>query len=205
MKIWTEEDVITNYYIWIGKEGSEQLKKCMVKSINASEIDNVDYFAEKCNEWLRSIDLDIEQYSFYIICNELVKDPKSRVERYKKIWMKLSEIVDTEFLEKGYEFEKKYGEQLYYSGIARFAFADLGKILNILNLRQRQYLIFLAKEKLLTNLENQKALIDGLVSFDKDQYIDFEFFFEGCLENELLGLRYGNIGGEAELAAVVKQ
>ncbi len=97
-----------------------------------------------------------------------MKDPKSRVERYKKIWKKLSEIVDTEFLEKGYEFEKKDGKQLYYSGIARFAFADLGKILNILNLRQRQSLIFLAKEKLLTNLENQKSLIDRLVSFDKN-------------------------------------
>lgn len=202
MKIWTEEGCINEYYHWIDQKASTELRNSTVVSINASEIADVNSFADICKKWLMDTYSDINRYSFYLICNVAVKNTKSRVERYKKCWKKLSETSKIDSFELGEEYKMEFEGQLYYSGIARFAFADFDKALSIIDLRQRQFLIFMSKEDFLKDIEHQKLIIDNLVHFDKHQHIDFEIFFEGCIKMNTVAFRYGNVNGEAELAVI---
>ena len=202
MKIWTETSNITEYYIWISQTASAQLKNNTVISINASDITDISQFGIKCREWFESRYSDIDQYSFYLICNEVVKDPKSRVEQYKKCWKKLSEIINIESFELGYEYLIETEGFQYYSGIARFALDEIGVALNIIDIRQRQFLLLMSKENLLGDAKQQEEIIRNLVRFDKHQYIDFEYFFEVCIKMGFVALRYGKVSGDAELAVI---
>lgn len=202
MRTWKEKERITEYYKWIDEKASTKLLNCEVKSINVSGFDGVENFSQLFLEWLKSENNDMVGCSLYLICNEKINDPKSRVEKYKKCWGKIRGIAEIDEFELGHEFEKNFEDYQYYSGIAKVPSNCFEKALRLLDKRQRQFLLLISDRELILDNGQQEALIDKLCRFDKNQYIDYTYFFEGCIKEGITALRYGNVSGEAELAII---
>ncbi len=203
MKDWIEEKNIYDYYSWLKNCADGTLSDCFVKGYNAIHISDYSEFIVKCISWISSEIPDTDKSFFYLICNEEVMDIKSRVERYKKCWKKISDKFDIDKFELGDEFEIEKAGKLYYSGIARFKSDSLDEVLRLLKVKQRKYLMFFSNKNYMETNEIQKKIIDELVLFDYELKLDYANFFKKCVKEGNIPVRYGNVGDEAELALII--
>ncbi|MCR4567433.1 MAG: hypothetical protein K5769_05250 [Pseudobutyrivibrio sp.] len=202
MKEWVEKKKITDYYHWVTQS---ELEQYIVHSYNATEVVDHTEFVSKCLEWVKTEIPSFEEYKFYLLCPEIVKDSKSRVERYKKCWKKLSETFDIGMFETSNEYEMDYEGQICYVGLIRSEIKYLNEIIKILKVKQQRYLLFLSRADYFKHKKDQEQVISRRLSFEKDQKVNYEHFFKACIDCGDIPFRYGDLGTEAELAMVCNE
>lgn len=203
MREWIEEKKIGDYYSWLKDCSDGALSNCVVRGLNAVQISDYSEFVNKCINWIVSEIPSTDEMFFYLVCNEEVRDLKSRVERYKKCWKKISDKFDIEKFELGDEFEVEKSGRLYYSAIARFKTDSLENVFRLLKIKHQKYLLFFSKKNYMENSEKQKNIINEWVLFDDGLELNYANFFAKCISEGDIPLRYGDVGDEAELAMVI--
>jgi hypothetical protein len=213
MKVWYEaEKNICHYFEWLSKNTIKSTKysdfdKFSVLSINASMMFNAEdrlHFKEKCcreikkifeNDWLKD-------FQFYFIGNIEVRDPSSKIERYKKLWKSIQSECDVDSFIKGPEIELNVEDKLYFSSIASFNLDDFPIALKLVSKAPHQNTIFASRRDHLLN-ENYISFLLRDSIIDKGT-LNYHYLIDKiCSEGDIL-FRWGDLFEEAEIALIFK-
>jgi hypothetical protein len=103
-----------------------------------------DEFIKICGEKLKTIysnEAVFSNYKMWLIVNLELQNPKSRVERYKKIWKVFESQCDISGFTIGSEIEIDLGGAVYYSSVAEVNINDVSKALKILDINKECILV----------------------------------------------------------------
>lgn len=87
-----------------------------------------------CKFCQKEILLDIlDSGKMYMIAVEQLKNPNSRIEKYKKCWKKISERHDISGMELSEELRYQMGGKVFYAGIAKSSLTNIISMLKIID------------------------------------------------------------------------
>lgn len=203
MKISYEVNILINErYDWVDIDKYHELKGCRTDSILGDCIENVDDFFVECKGWILDQLYDCREYKLYMIFNERLINPNSKVENYYKCWKKIEKENDLSGFCLGDEVKIVSGKDIYYSGIACTEIDNIESFLKLYDKKQDCYALFLADPELINNTVETVNFIRKTAFFDKMWYLDRNIFFSECIKASYIPMRYGRVYKDAILTIV---
>lgn len=200
MKVWKEYcNILSQYYEWYPKDRNMDANLISYNS-EGFDLDKITFF-DYCSRQMKEDLIDDSQLYLYMVAIEEVKDRKSKLERFKKCWRKLSDCFDVSFLTLGTEEDMVINNKLYFSAIAKTELYNLDKVLNILDAK-RKYEMFISKNDYIREVADNKYSVSDFVFLDSTYEIDFVKMIEVCSNNHDLICRYGADSVGVELAII---
>ena len=203
MKKWREySENLSEYYGWYPKERKNTMDTNLISyNVTSAIIDKEEFF----NYCLQQIKKDIvrdENIYVYLVVAEEVRNPNSKVERYKKCWKKLSNFFTLDFMQLSEEIEYLLNDMLYYIAIAKTDILNLNKVLKIIDARRNKYFMFISNKDYLKEIEDNHIAISDFIVLNSFGEIDYLKVIEKCSKNHDLACCYGLDSAGAELALI---
>lgn len=203
MKKWREySENLSEYYGWYPKERKNTMDTNLISyNVTSAIIDKEEFF----NYCLQQIKKDIvrdENIYVYLVVAEEVRNPNSKVERYKKCWKKLSNFFTLDFMQLSEEIEYPLNDMLYYIAIAKTDILNLNKVLKIIDARRNKYYMFISNKDYLKEIEENHIAISDFIVLNSFGEIDYLKVIEKCSKNHDLACCYGLDSTGAELALI---
>ena len=203
MKKWREySENLSEYYGWYPKERKNTMDTNLISyNVTSAIIDKEEFF----NYCLQQIKKDIvrdENIYVYLVVAEEVRNPNSKVERYKKCWKKLSNFFTLDFMQLSEEIEYLLNDMLYYIAIAKTDILNLNKVLKIIDARRNKYFMFISNKDYLKEIEDNHIAISDFIVLNSFGEIDYLKVIEKCSKNHDLACCYGLDSTGAELALI---
>ena len=203
MKKWREySENLSEYYGWYPKERKNTMDTNLISyNVTSAIIDKEEFF----NYCLQQIKKDIvrdENIYVYLVVAEEVRNPNSKVERYKKCWKKLSNFFTLDFMQLSEEIEYLLNDMLYYIAIAKTDILNLNKVLKIIDARRNKYFMFISNKDYLKEIEDNHIAISDFIVLSSFGEIDYLKVIEKCSKNHDLACCYGLDSTGAELALI---
>lgn len=203
MKKWREySENLSEYYGWYPKERKNTIDTNLISyNVTSAIIDKEEFF----NYCLQQIKKDIvrdENIYVYLVVAEEVRNPNSKVERYKKCWKKLSNFFTLDFMQLSEEIEYSLNDMLYYIAIAKTDILNLNKVLKIIDARRNKYFMFISNKDYLKEIEENHIAISDFIVLNSFGEIDYLKVIEKCSKNHDLACCYGLDSTGAELALI---
>ena len=203
MKKWREySENLSEYYGWYPKERKNTMDTNLISyNVTSAIIDKEEFF----NYCLQQIKKDIvrdENIYVYLVVAEEVRNPNSKVERYKKFWKKLSNFFTLDFMQLSEEIEYLLNDMLYYIAIAKTDILNLNKVLKIIDARRNKYFMFISNKDYLKEIEDNHIAISDFIVLNSFGEIDYLKVIEKCSKNHDLACCYGLDSTGAELALI---
>ena len=203
MKKWREySENLSEYYGWYPKERKNTMDTNLISyNVTSAIIDKEEFF----NYCLQQIKKDIvrdENIYVYLVVAEEVRNPNSKVERYKKCWKKLSNFFTLDFMQLSEEIEYLLNDMLYYIAIAKTDILNLNKVLKIIDARRNKYFMFISNKDYLKEIEENHIAISDFIVLNSFGEIDYLKVIEKCSKNHDLACCYGLDSTGAELALI---
>lgn len=203
MKKWREySENLSEYYGWYPKERKNTMDTNLISyNVTSAIIDKEEFF----NYCLQQIKKDIvrdENIYVYLVVAEEVRNPNSKVERYKKCWKKLSNFFTLDFMQLSEEIEYPLNDMLYYIAIAKTDILNLNKVLKIIDARRNKYFMFISNKDYLKEIEENHIAISDFIVLNSFGEIDYLKVIEKCSKNHDLACCYGLDSTGAELALI---
>ena len=203
MKKWREySENLSEYYGWYPKERKNTMDTNLISyNVTSAIIDKEEFF----NYCLQQIKKDIvrdENIYVYLVVAEEVRNPNSKVERYKKCWKKLSDSFVLDFMQLSEEIEYSLNDKLYYIAIAKTDILNLNKVLKIIDARRNKYFMFISNKDYLKEIEDNHIAISDFIVLNSFGEIDYLKVIEKCSKNHDLACCYGLDSTGAELALI---
>ena len=203
MKMWREySENLSEYYGWYPKERKNTMDTNLISyNVTSAIIDKEEFF----NYCLQQIKKDIvrdENIYVYLVVAEEVRNPNSKVERYKKCWKKLSNFFTLDFMQLSEEIEYLLNDMLYYIAIAKTDILNLNKVLKIIDARRNKYFMFISNKDYLKEIEDNHIAISDFIVLNSFGEIDYLKVIEKCSKNHDLACCYGLDSTGAELALI---
>jgi len=171
-------------------------------SVQSSEF--VEVCSRECIQMFRKYD-ELSEYKIYLFANVELRDKKSAVENYKKVWKLLQRKISIGDLSKGPELLVNLGERSFYTSVAEIEMDDFSEALQIVS--ENPYKFALIATKRVDALSEAFTQRVFKCAFNVDlgnQYRGIDYFalsLNLCRENDFV-FRWGDSSEEAELAII---
>lgn len=203
MKISFELNIpINKRYDWIDIDKYRELEGRKTDSILGDCIENIDSFFIECKDWISDYLSYYKEYKLYMIFNERLINPSSKVENYYKCWKKIEKEADLTRFCLGNEVKIVAGEDIYYSGIACTEINNIDLLLKLYDKKQDCYALFLAGSEFINNTSETEKFIRKTAFFDRMWCLNRNIFFDECIKAGYIPMRYGRVYKDAILTIV---
>lgn len=205
MKKWKEYcNSVKEYYKWIERANLDAMSEMTIISYNASGtfVDKEEFW-DFCKQELL-IDLIMTKPVYiYIVATEKVVSAKSKVERYKKCWKKISNLFDLSNMELSNEIGYQINGMSFYLGIAKAEVSNLDYILKIIDFKKNYYTLIISDKDYIKQIEDNEKLLYQFVLLNDNGEIDYANLISLCNKNQDIACRYGIDSTGVELAFIV--